>query len=574
MLLREVFGWLRYCLQQDAVCVANHILVEEIPSTFLAHMDVSDGPRTLALYKAESGYSPRIEIRFTAERPQVWWIGSGEGGEHGTYLLSPFSSRFPGDFRSWTRTQFVHYLLDLAKAKLCNDTVTFVSLIPNVQASYKVEALKPPKMDLDGLMRIVEAAHRSVKKGTKITPEKIQKYLADNFSITALNSFHQLAYDAVYYLSKGKLQVNDLEALEAAVKKGSGGTLDLWAPLCSILQDPALQDKLNPIWVDRIQECAPSSLKDKVAANTYLEEKIRQIVQARNEGLEPETALSSLLLPGEFGSMVEAAFKNNGLPLPYLDLLEKADYKEHIAPWSMIRRSILAYEAPKKDSSLPIEEAVVEWLDGSKLTEALYRSDDDLVKDLIKKKIQSFVQGTVSNPSWVKAVCDDIVGRLNGHDLDRSLQSEFDVWLLQALSPSVSASKLPLSPHAYNTGKQDEALYNKVLGAWVSALKKSAAERRSVSVKHLADNLDGFYKQVLCDWNRECLEGYTPRVPSVKDIMAAATEGDKDKLLCVLVADLEDETGTKVPAETKTRLLASPYLTSIYREIRFQSLKL
>ena len=56
--------------------------------------------------------------------------------------------------------------------------------------------------------------------------------------------------------------------------------------------------------------------------------------------------------------------------------------------------------------------------------------------------------------------------------------------------------------------------------------------------------------------------------------MSATVSGDKVKLLDVLVADVQDEIGVQMPEEIRSSLLGSPFFNSIFREIRFQSVKL
>ena len=561
MLIREVFGWLRYCLQQDPVCLSHGIVAEEISSTFLSMIDVNDGPRTLALFKSSTGYSPRIEIRFTGERPQVWWINASDQGEHGSYLLSPYSSRFPGDTRSWSRTQFVSYLLDLARSKFAGDTVTFLTLIPN--GGSEIEAnLKPAKIPFENFMQLVDTAKRAKAKGSHTPGHKIIDFVMKNGKVGKPTVGIQIAQDAAYYLAKQPNKFNHMQLRELVdwLKKADSTNLDIEKPLCQQLAEPEAQKHIGDEWIDTCK------------LDTGIEGQIKEIVEARNRG----DVVASTIKDGHygaFGEIVEASLKRDAIPLPYLSLLEKADYKESIAPWSMIRRSILAYELPK-DNTTPIQDEIVSWLNHAHLFTAIYKSDDSTMKELLTHKVADFASHTIGNPDWVKEICNEVVSYTNEHDKTKALQSEFDMWLLQALSPSLAGSNLPLSPHAFNTGRDEEKLYNKVFGSWLHTLKKSASARRERSIKSLSSALDAFYKQVSADWNKDALEEYEPRMPSIKDIMATAIKGDRDKLFQVLVTDVEQELGAKVPVELKANLISSPFFNSIYREVRFQSVKI
>jgi len=556
MLVREVFGWLRFCLQQDILCKTNQVVVEEIPAIHLSVMDTNDGPRVLAIYCASKGFTPRIEIRFTANFPQIWWI---DANDKGTYVLSPYSSKFPGDFRMWSRSEFVRYLVDLAKSKLCHDTVTLVSLIPSTTAKAETTAAGP-KADFDTVKRVVDAAHRALRKGdkTKFNSDYVNKWLKENVGI----DLFQFAFDLFYYFSKGKLEWKDVSVFEKG-SDGKGHDLVPWTFLQSrLLDNPKLYGKIPPTVIDQIE-----------ASSINIEESIRNIVKARNEGRPVKDALNPRLTAGEFGLAVEASLHTSKTPLPYLSLLEKADLKEEIAPWSLIRRSVLAYDCPSP-STAHVADTILNWLEGAQLTVALYKNDTDVLKELLHKKLCTFASTTVQNPHWTKEVLDTIAGITEPQERTKALQSEFDLWLLQALSPSVASTKLPLSPYAYNSGIQEEKLYSEVFASWLGALKQSAADRRESSVKNLSHALESFYSSVTSKWKTDCLDGYRPRIPAVKEIMSASLKGDKDKLFKVLVADLEDEVGIPMAEDVCAGFKESPFFNSIYKEIRFQSVRL
>lgn len=567
MLVREVFGWLRYCLQKDPVCVASGILCDEIGSPLLSLMDVTDGPRTLAIYKSDKGYVPRIEIRFTGEFPQVWWIGeSPMGGESATYLISPFSSRFPGGFRSWTRTQFVAFLVDLARSKFANDTLSFLNLIPTTAEVVAAAA----KLDFNSFMRLVNTAHNAKSKNTKTSKAKIEEFVKNN----AKSSYDvgiDIAKDAEYYLSTKSNDFKFFQLVELVEWLEKAG-IKIGPILCKDFQDPKLWKHLPPDWEENEAFCTLTQKKQYFEETASVETKIKEILDSANEGENLESAVKEDH-NGQFGETMHTALSSAGIPLHYLPLVEKADYREALAPWSMIRRSVIAYEIPKENDAA-LEDAVVAWLNHAQLITALYKTNDETMQDLLRNKVKAFTARTVGNHAWVWNVCEDVTA---AGELDRAkaLQSEFDMWLLQALSPAMAGCHLPLSPYAFNTGRKDEGHYNKVFGSWLKAFKNSAQERRAHSIQSLAQALDHFYRDVIAAWDKESvLEGYEPRIPLVKSILASAVKGDRGGLFKVLAADLEDEVGSKVPYEIKAQILKGPSFNTVYREIRFQNFKL
>lgn len=440
----------------------------------------------------------------------------------------------------------------------------FTALIPNVAVPASTEAVANAKLDFDTFMRLVNTAHNAKASGKKTSAQKIVDFLKAN-SKGSYDPGIDLAKDAIFYLEtkSNKFSILQLTELVEWLEK-AGDPLDkVRAVFCKDFHDPKVWKHLNEDW---FKSC---HIKNAENAAASVQKRIDDVVEANNAGGDVLSAFSGDA--ADFGETVETCLKIEALPLPYLALLEKADYREQIAPWSLIRRSIMAYETPK-DNPATVEDEVVAWLDHAHLVTALYGSDDDTMKELLASKVRDFASRTIGNPNWVKHIYDEVVG-YGENDRAKALQCEFDMWLLHALSPAVGGSRLPLSPHAFNTGKDDESHYNRVFGSWLRTLKQSASERREVSIRNLSGALDGFYKQVAADWKKDCLDEYEPRIPSVNSIMAAATRGDKDRLFGVLVADVEQELGVKVPEDVKASLVDSPYFNSIYREIRFQSVK-
>lgn len=553
MLVREVFAWLRFSLNRDPVCCGQKIVVEEVPSVFTNVMDTNDGPRTLSVYSTQAGWSPRIEIRFAAAGPQVWFIDSDEKQ---LYMGSPWSSKFPGDFRMWNRAEFVAWLVDLAKAKLCKDVHALIT----ITAPEKTTAAA--KLNLDVVERIINTVRNKIKENKKTDNEKFNSWLKKNYQA----DLKDFADSALYYLKTSKIKWEDIDILEDTYPPGKD--IIPWSYLKrQILNDEKLMDKFPPNWIDRVHD-------DKKVTSSYLEGVVKNIVEARKGGNAVTAAVAEEFdLPCEIGMRCEEALASGKLPLPYLDLLEKCDIKEEIAPWSYIRRSVLAYECSDK-SDLPA--TLVQWLEESNLYPALYQVEGSkTLEDLVKKRLASYSEMTIRNANWVTAVLDSVVGKPE-QDKGKILQTEFDMWLVQALSPSVSGSKIPFSPYAYNIGKKEQDLFKDVYGAWVGELKDTVKSRKEASIRILGESLYHFYEQLSEKWENSCLRDvhYKPKIPSFKDITILAQAGDKEKLLATLVQDAECEVGAKMPAELTIEMLKCPYFNSLYKEIRFQSVHL
>jgi len=561
MILREVFAWLRYCLQHDALCVSNGILVEEIPSTQLGLSDTQDGPRTLGIYCIGKGYTPRIEIRFLGERPQVWFVSKNDRSE---YLSTPTSSKFPGDFRFWTRTEFVQYLIDLAKAKLCSDIHSLITIIPSNESNAATKVEANPKVDFETVMRVINAVKRSQQKpDSKIDSKSVTDFLRNRAGIKSSDPLMDFAHSVIYFFDKKKLKWEDIDLLED--EDGKGKDIIPWNFFKAQLSDPKRMEHL------------PTPIIDRLEAQASLEPLIRKAVEARNAGDDVSEAVNPLIDRVVLAQDFETAFKSGKLNISYLDLLQKVDRREKIAPWSWIRRSVLAFEFPTPVQA-SVEEAVLGWLEATNLYQALYAPvaesapEEQTLKEIVRKRLSAYVKDTVGNPLWVQKAFDEVVGQ---QDLDRktALQCEFDMWMLQALSPAMSGTKLPLSPHAFAMAKSEEKLYEACFAAWLGEAKLAKERRREVSLQAIGVALSSFYKE-LSSWQPDSLADYLPRTPSFREIKSAALQSDKDHLLNLLLADVEDELGVTVPAEVRAQLRNGPYIKQLLMEMRFQSIEL
>jgi len=162
----------------------------------------------------------------------------------------------------------------------------------------------------------------------------------------------------------------------------------------------------------------------------------------------------------------------------------------------------------------------------------------------------------------------------NNQDMKKGLQVEFDLWLLDGLSPTIQQWKLPLSPHSFSIEQKDQTAYNKMYKIWESMVQDYLKRYRSESGKRLTDAIAQFYNQVMSTWKTEHLKDYKAKIPSASKILDMVEKGDLDGLLSVLCDDLENEVGNKIPEEIRVKLLSSPYFNAIGREVRLQGLML
>jgi len=519
--------------------MAAGIVCEDIIPAEVIQNDKSDGCKTIAIYKVEDGFTPRVEIRFTINRPQVWWISS----EHSDYITSPYSSNFPGDFRSWSLAEFVCYLIDLAKSKLLKDTEAKVLLIK----ANTVEAA--PSMDEGEIKEVFKLINDPNSDITDLN--SLTKHLREQG-----NSVDKFKFDVFHWFEKGKLTLKDIDMLEDQYPPGK--PIFPFRFIKHQLSDPKYNGKLSPTWLERVSGSVNSSA---LAVRKKLDHVLANA--AARKPLKRGLALNLV-----FAEDVAYHITAGTLPVTYLDLFTKADPTEQVAPWSWIRRSVYAFHLPKPSSDC-VSDAVLAWLERSKLIAALYEMDaSDEMKDVLRHHVDTFSERTVANPSWVCATLDSIATASTPTDVTKGLQAEFDVWMLGALGSCNGT--LPLSPAAYTTSTD---LYQKVFASWLGKLKGTVNARRPQSLKSLSQALGGFYENLAKAWHTDLLEGFKPKVPSSEEIAAACKTGT-DPLFMLLIADVEDEIGLKFPEDKKTELLASPYFNTIFREVRFQGVRL
>jgi hypothetical protein len=542
LLFREVCAWLRYSLARDPQCAICKIVAEEVPSTLLPYNDSTDGVRTLAIYRADVGLTPRIELRFTGAHPQIKWIASADQEPDGEYLQITNPMGFPGDGASWDVSDTVEVLMELAREKFCQSQMQIT-----VVKAAAVEPGTKNTMDPQVVLRIVENASRDIRNGKHITEKMVTDTLKkEGGDIT------KFAWTVLDQFAKNKIKWDDVKRL--AEKE--------------ILPPPWLKRNLDD---DKYRGKYPPDGLDEISAAT-IKLHVDSIVEACTDGQSLREIRNPLLSPVRFGHTILSAFNRGTLPINYLEVLERCDPRETLAPWSWISRNVIAHEMSTTSEDLPT--VILSWLEESNLLMPLYRGRDverNGLKLAVAAHINNHIKNTLSNKLWTKAV----VAGLSGNDLDRrrALQCEFDMWLIDALSPSVAPHKIPLSAYAFSSERKDQKSYADMLSAFNKCLAEWSKSYRQESLANLTNSLKNFYTEVVAEWDRPALQDYKPRVPSVGKIVEAAKDGNRDELLNLLVADLEAEVGSSVPIEVRAKLETSPFFNSVFTEVRVQSVK-
>jgi hypothetical protein len=277
-----------------------------------------------------------------------------------------------------------------------------------------------------------------------------------------------------------------------------------------------------------------------------------------------------------FGLSAIAHFKEGAIPFQYLQQLELCDPYETVLPWSFIRRNVLSYAQGKAQASddTSLVDSILVWLKDSHLLLLLYKGDatqEDALSKALDAQLTHHVSLTLSNDAWIKSLLSAL-STDNVTELKRSLQVEFDLWLLDALSPAVQQWKLPLSPHAFSIEQKDQDSYCKMYKAWEKIVKEYLKSYREESGQRLIDAISQFYAQLVNMWKTEELKEYKTKIPSASKILSAVEKGDLEGLLDLLCEDFENEVGSKMPIEIKTKLLTSPYFNAIRREVKLQGM--
>ena len=565
LLFREIYGWLRYLVSKDSLCASQGIVVEEMFSTFAPFSDANDGVRTLVLHRVQDGMTPRIEYRAIGLHPQVYWYPAG--ASEGSLVAVSNQFGFPGDFKSWDCSTTCQWLLALAQDKFCacekeeeknekGDSKITVTVAP-------VTARKT--LEYPVVRRIIDSVIRSLTKpsSTKITRDMVNNWLKKNQGATDWD----FALSVMHWFDKGKITCKDIDYLEDEYLPGRD-IID-WSWLKRQLNNPDRIDKLTPEMADRVLGSLTGMPVSKV------QERFDTILKRFTEGkLIPATATND---PVRFGMSAIAHFKAGVIPYQYLQQLELCDPQEKILPWSFIRRNILSYTSNKVHADVDSDalvELIIKWLKDSHLLLLLYKGDpkqEEALTRALEAQLTNHISQTLENDLWLKSLLAAIPTETVA-DMKKALQVDFDLWLIDALSPAVKQSKLPLSPHAFSIEQKDQDTYNKMYKAWEKAVKSYLKTYRNESGKRLTDAISKFYEQAVSLWKTDDLKDYKAKIPSASKILNAVEKGNQEGLLGVLCEDFEHEVGSDMPSEVKTKLLSSPYFNAIGREVKLQGL--
>jgi hypothetical protein len=559
LLFREVYGWLRYLIVKDPLCQSQGIVVEEIYSTFAPFSDANDGVRTLVIHKIQDGMTPRIELRAIGLHPQIFWYPSG--ASEGSLVAVTNQFGFSGDYKSWDCSDLCQWLLAFTLDKLCKgdcdeskeDGVT-INITP-------VTAKKT--LDYPVVKRIIDAVIRASQKGTRLTKEMINKWLKENESADLMD----FALSVMHWFDQGKLHWKEIEYLENEYAPGKD-IID-WSWLKRQLNTPDRLGKLPPPIGDRV--LGSLSL---IPADT-IKNRLDNMLYRFTKGKSASSTISTDTV--RFGNSIIAHFKDGSLPYQYLQQVELCDPHETILPWSFIRRNILSYAGNKVQSAEATEsliDLILSWLKESHLLLLLYKGDpkqEEALSKALAAQLEHHIGQTLGNESWMKSLLASLSSG-SVVEMKRALQVEFDLWLLDALSPAIKQWKLPLSPHAFSIEQKDQDNYNKMYKIWEKEVKGYLKTYRSESGNRLTDAISHFYAQAVSLWKTDELKDYKAKIPSASKILNAIEKGNLEDLLNVLCEDFEHEVGSEMPSEIKTKLLSSPYFNAISREVKIQSM--
>jgi hypothetical protein len=557
LLFREVYGWLRYLLAKDPLCNSQGIVIEEISSTMTPFSDVTDGLRTLIIHKVQDGMTPRIEIRAVGTHPQIFWYGSGDSS--GVLLAVSNQYGFPGDYKSWDCSDLCQWVLKTTKDKLCG---------PQPEHSLASVAPVTAKKTLDFpiVRRILDAVIRASKKGTRLTRDMVNKWLKENEKA----DLWDFALSVIHWFDKGKLDWKDIDYLED--EKAPGKDIIDWTWLKRQLNEPSRLGKLPAPVADRIQGNA-------LMPAEAVQARFTEILTRYTQGHKAAPLLGTDVV--RFGRSAIASLKAGKVSFQYLQQLERCDPNEVILPWSFIRRNVLSYsnmavdEAEKSDK---LAELILTWLHESHLLLLLYKGDPEqevAISKALQVQLDYHIKQTLSNRTWLTALLHGLAEVKDGKvEVSRALQVDFDLWLLDALSPAVSKWKIPLSPHAFSIEQKDQKAYDKMFKVWVKCLKEHLKEYQIEVKDTLKEAFEKFFNDVVSSWKFDALKDYKAKIPSASKILNAVERDNKEGLLQVLVDDFENEVGSSMPSEIKEKLLACPYFNTIMREVKLQGLRL
>lgn len=555
LLFREIYGWLRYLISKDPLCNSQGVVVEEIYSTYAPNLDSNDGVRTLVIHKIKDGMTPRLEYRAVHLHPQIYWYP--KDAHNGILVNSVNQYGFVGDFKSWSNSDLCQYLIGLTHDKLCSDMPQ-----EKEDSSVTIKVTAKKTIDYPVVKRILDAVERASQKGTRLTGDMVNKWLKENEQADLMD----FALSVMHWFDKGKISWEEIDYLEDEYAPGKD-IID-WSWIKRQLDTPDRLGKLPPPITDRV-----TSSLDLMPSDT-VRSRFDAILQRFVKG-KPLTAPSSTNSV-RFGMSAIAHFKEGTIPFQYLQQLELCDPYEMVLPWSFIRRNVLSYAQGKiqADAASSLVDAILAWLKDSHLLLLLYKGDskqEEALSKAINAQLNHYVSQTLENELWMKSLIQSLSSS-SVTDMIRALQVEFDLWLLDALSPAVQQWKLPLSPHAFSIEQKDQKAYNKMYKIWESQVKDYLKGYKKDSGKRLTDAISNFYEQVVSMWKTDKLQGYKTKTPSASKILNAVEKGNLEDLLNVLCEDFEQEVGSEIPSEIKVKLLSSPYFNAISREVKLQGM--
>ena len=568
LLFREIYGWLRYLVAKDPLCNSQGVVVEEIYSTFAPFSDANDGVRTLIIHRVQDGMTPRLEYRAIGLHPQVYWYPAGSS--EGSLLAVSNQFGFPGDFKSWDCSDLCNRLLELSRDKFCSgleadDAGVTINVTPATAADLS-DATNFKIIELPVVNRVLKSvmdASMNPKGGSPLTSAKVNKWLKDNVGA----DLHDFALSVLHWFDKGKVIWKQIDYLED--EYAPGRDIIPWSWLKRHLNTKERHDKLPANIIDRVTAASPLMSAQEVKGN------FDKILREFTKGKDITPILMDKVT---FGTSAIAQFKAGAIPFQYLQQLELCDPSEAILPWSFIRRNVLSYttrnQVKADASSDSLVELILTWLKDSHLLLLLYKGDpkqEEALSKALKAQLEHHISQTLNNDLWMKAILNALSSD-SVTEMKRALQVEFDLWLLDALSPAIKQHKLPLSPHAFSVEQKDQENYNKMYKVWEKSVKNYLKSYRDESGKRLTEAIANFYTQLASLWKTDDLKDYKAKIPSASKILNAVEEGKVEDLLTVLCEDFEHEVGSTIPDDVRVKLLSSPYFNAISREVKLQGM--
>jgi len=569
LLFREVYGWLKYLIAKDPICRSHGIAVEEIFSTFAPFSDTNDGVRTLVIHRVQDGMTPRIEYRAVGLHPQIFWYPAGASDGELLAITNQFG--FSGDYKSWDCSDTCDWLLKTAQAKL--------GMSLDAPQPVSITLTAAAVLPMPTMIRILDAANRAVEKKTRLSQDGVNTFIKKEHAGLTVDALRD---SLIHYLShtptKNENPSDTTLAWEDTKVMGKPvrGVKNLIA--CGVIEGALfkrfiknndLEGKFTPANMAELDKISSEQKKNESTVSAHFERILGSYAKGKNWS-RPLVDIVSM------GQEAIAQFKVGKIPYQYLQQLSLADPYETVLPWSFIRRSVLSYskkiQADAGIEGLPA--LVVSWLKDSHLLLLLYKGEkeqEEALSKAIEAQVQYYVKQTIGNDYWMRSLLGQVSNASEGK---LNLQVEFDLWLLDALSPAVDRLKVPLSPHAFSADKKDQDTYDKIYRAWMTGVQGYLKTYKGDSGPRLTDSFSKFFSQLIAAWKTEELKNYKAKIPSATKILESVGKGTPEDLLGILCEDFEHEVGSQIPSEVRDSLLRSPYFYAIMHEVKIQGLRL